>query len=70
MAQSAALLAVWLFISPWVLGFALFGAAWDAWIVAILVWLVALAALTVSPPASVWRRPMGRIARRDRPPTP
>ena len=71
MEQSAALLAVWLFISPWVLGFALFRAAWDAWIVAILVWLLALAALAVIPPASVWRRPMGRVARRrDHPPTP
>jgi len=71
--QIAALLAVWLFISPWVLGFALPRAAWNAWIVAILVWLLALAALAVIPPASVWRRPVGRVARRhrrDRPPTP
>lgn len=39
-------LAVWLFISPWVLGFAgLPGAAWNAWIVGVGVAVFAIAAL-------------------------
>ncbi len=40
-----AVLAIWLFISPWVLGFAhVPRAAWDAWIVGIVVFVLALAA--------------------------
>ncbi len=47
-------LAVWLFISPWVLGFAIAGqpnathtttAAWNAWIVAIIIAVISIAAL-------------------------
>jgi hypothetical protein len=39
------LAAIWLFISPWVLGFAAGGAAaWNAWVVGVIVFLVALSA--------------------------
>ena len=41
------LLAVWIFIAPWVLGFQhLPAAAWDHWIVGILVFLISLSVLT------------------------
>jgi SPW repeat len=40
------LLGIWIFIAPWALGFAgLSGAAWDHWIVGILVFLIAVANL-------------------------
>ncbi len=54
------LLAIWLFISPWVLGFAdVPRAAWDAWIVGVVVFLLAWAGLAVARtlPFPVWRRP-------------
>lgn len=43
------LLAIWLFISPWVLGFAgNSGVAWDAWIVGVIVFLLALWSLSMA----------------------
>lgn len=41
--------AVWLFISPWVLGMT-YAMAWNAWIVAVVVFAVALGGATWSPP--------------------
>lgn len=59
------ILAVWLFISPWVLGFAQVPrAAWNAWIVAVIVFLLACAGLAVArrltlrPPLGQSQRPM------------
>lgn len=42
-----AVLGAWLFISPWVLGFALIleAASWDAWIVGAIVTIVALSSI-------------------------
>lgn len=41
------LLAVWLFISPWVLNYTGLGAAaWNAWIVAVVIGVIAVAALS------------------------
>lgn len=59
-----AALAVWLFISPWVLGFAFPRASWNAWGVGVVVFLLALAGLSVAPrrpidngrPPFMWRR--------------
>jgi hypothetical protein len=40
------LLGIWVFVAPWVLGFvALSAAAWDHWIVGVLVFLVSLSAM-------------------------
>jgi hypothetical protein len=39
-------LAVWLFVSPWVLGFAGQRPGWDAWIVGAIVAIFSIAALT------------------------
>ena len=48
-------LAVWLFISPWALGFAhVRRAAWDAWIVGVVVFLLVWAGLAVA--RSLWLR--------------
>ncbi len=56
-------LAVWLFISPWVLGFARVPrAAWDAWIVGVVVFLLAWAGLAVARRAM--QRPLGGRGRR------
>jgi len=42
-------LGIWIFIAPWVLGFAALGsAAWDHWIVGALIFLVSLSAVLVS----------------------
>lgn len=50
------ILAIWLFISPWVLGFASVPrAGWDAWIVGVIVFLLALSALSLI-------RPRGRAS--------
>ncbi len=53
-------LAVWLFISPWVLGFAhVRRAAWDAWGVGVVVFLLAWAGLAAA--RGLWlRRPVVR----------
>jgi len=53
-------LAVWLFISPWVLGFAhVRRAAWDAWGVGVVVFLLAWAGLAAA--RGLWlRRPIVR----------
>ena len=41
------IIGIWLFVAPWVLGFSgLQNAAWDHWIVGILVFVVALSALS------------------------
>jgi hypothetical protein len=50
------LLAAWLFISPWVLGFAAgaTGAAWNAWIVAVVIGVFAIAALVRAQPWEEW----------------
>ena len=41
------ILAIWLFISPWVLGYAfLSGMAWTAWIIGVLVFILALWAVS------------------------
>lgn len=50
------ILAAWLFISPWVLGFAAgaTGAAWNAWIVAIVIGVFAIAALVRAQPWEEW----------------
>jgi hypothetical protein len=48
----ALVLGIWVFIAPWVLGFARLGsAAWDHWIVGVLVFLAALR--NISAPRSV-----------------
>jgi hypothetical protein len=40
-------LAIWIFIAPWVLGFAMLsGAAWDHWIVGVLVFLFSISVLS------------------------
>jgi len=67
-------LAVWLFISPWVLGFApVPRAAWDAWAVGVAVFLLAWAGLAVARRAAL-RSPLGRgrrpLAGRPLEPTP
>ena len=63
----AAALAIWLFISPWVLGFAYVPrAAWNAWGVAILVWILAWAALPYVPRRPMRRLPLRRVPRRRR----
>ena len=51
------LLGIWIFIAPWILGFAGYpSAAWDHWIVGALIFLVSLwnlwSARAASPPAS------------------
>jgi hypothetical protein len=53
------LLGIWLFVAPWALGFTqLGGAAWDHWIVGVLVFLIAASDLqtvrgtTTAPPAT------------------
>jgi phosphoglycerol transferase MdoB-like AlkP superfamily enzyme len=54
------LLAVWLFISPWVLAFYPAAAAqsvaasWDAWVVAVVVAVFSIAALTKAHPLEEW----------------
>jgi len=57
------ILAIWLFISPWVLGFATAGepnatftttAAWNAWIVAIVIAVFSIAALARAQPWEEW----------------
>jgi hypothetical protein len=55
------LLAIWLFISPWVLGFApgaaLAGSAavaWNAWILAVIIGVFAIAALVRAQPWEEW----------------
>lgn len=54
-----AILAVWLFISPWVLGFAdVPRAAWDAWIVGIVVFVLALSAFAVARRTPLRRGPI------------
>lgn len=41
------LLSIWLFISPWVLGYSGVGVqAWNAWIVAVIVFVLSAASLT------------------------
>jgi hypothetical protein len=53
------LLAIWLFISPWVLGFShVPRAAWNAWIFGVIAFFLALSALSLIRP----RRPIGRPA--------
>jgi hypothetical protein len=55
-------LAIWLFISPWVLGFApgtssehiMTAAAWDAWIVGIIIGVLSIAALARAQPWEEW----------------
>lgn len=43
------ILAIWLFISPWILGFTfLSGMAWTAWIIGVLVFILALWAVSQS----------------------
>ena len=50
------ILAIWLFISPWVLGFAYrAGMAWTAWIIGVLVFILALWAI-YQPVAGAGRR--------------
>jgi hypothetical protein len=40
-------LSIWIFIAPWVLGFALLsGAAWDHWIVGVLIFLLSISVLS------------------------
>jgi len=40
-------LSIWIFIAPWVLGFAMLsGAAWDHWIVGVLVFLFSISVLS------------------------
>ena len=40
-------LSIWIFIAPWVLGFALLsGAAWDHWIVGVLIFLFSISVLS------------------------
>jgi hypothetical protein len=40
-------LSIWIFIAPWVLGFAMLaGAAWDHWIVGVLVFLLSISVLS------------------------
>jgi hypothetical protein len=39
------ILGAWLFVAPWIFGFASGAAAWNAWIVGALIALVAIAAL-------------------------
>jgi hypothetical protein len=54
------LLAIWLFISPWVLQFypgatiGVMAAAWNAWIVAIVIGVFAIAALVKTQPWEEW----------------
>jgi len=48
-------LAVWLFVSPWILQFAVGGvAAWNAWIFGVVVAVIALAALARAQPWEEW----------------
>lgn len=48
------LIGIWLFIAPWVLGFVrLPGAAWDHWIVGVLVFLVSIGGLAATRTAPV-----------------
>ena len=54
-----ALLAIWLFISPWVLGFVYTRAAWNAWIIGVVVFLLALAALSAARRMPINRPPLG-----------
>ena len=52
------MLSIWIFIAPWVLGFAMLsGAAWDHWVVGVLIFLFSISVLSrarharmVSPP--------------------
>lgn len=49
-------LSIWVFIAPWVLGFsgaATAAAAWDHWVVGVLVFICAILAIRSSPPRSV-----------------
>ena len=40
-------LSIWIFIAPWVLGFAMLsGAAWDHWVVGVLVFLLSISVLS------------------------
>ncbi len=53
------ILAIWLFISPWALGFAAgaehtFGPAWNAWVVAIVIGVFSIAALSAPRPWEEW----------------
>lgn len=54
------ILAIWLFISPWVLGFAdVPRAGWDAWAVGVVVFILAWTGLAVARRTSINRPPVG-----------
>jgi hypothetical protein len=46
------LLAIWVFIAPWVLGFANTTPAWDHWVCGVLFALLAISRLTTAPAAT------------------
>ncbi len=44
-------LSIWIFIAPWVLGFAMLsGAAWDHWVVGVLIFLFSISVLVAGAP--------------------
>lgn len=69
-----AALAIWLFVSPWVLGFShVPRVAWDAWAVGVLVFLLSIWSLSATRPTLRGRlRPLRgvRLSRRRHPSSP
>ena len=56
--RASVVLAIWIFIAPWVLGFThLTVASWDHWIVGVLVFLISLSVLnrTLRPVNGMYR---------------